>query len=1209
MLLGAFAGSLAQAQEYSFQYLGVDQGLGNLGVSSFFQDRDGFIWVGTENGVYRYDGTRFRTFLRESGLPPTRSVSLGEAPDGSVLVGGSDGLFRFLGDRFERIPLPTGARISGFSSIRRMGQTTWIGTSAGLLALVADYTGKLGVQPAAPALALNGAAVQVLFVDGSTLWWGCGRSVCRTEQNRTEDVGAAAGMKPGLIGHLLKDREGNLWVSQGRKLMRLRPEGKKFEDLTGVLPSLGIGQLAMDSAGKLLVPTTEGLAIREGERFRMAGRAQGLPGPVYSVFADRDGDVWIGLTGRGVAAWRGYNEWESFTARSGLTSETVFGMATMAGGGLWAGTENGLYAGTKGAGGWSWGRVKGVGDISVQGVSRGPDGQVWLGTSGAGVARVDPAGGGVQWYREPEGVASRFVPSILADRTGTVWAGTMAGLFRLRAGAKQFEPVDPLPAVACWDVEEGPDGTVWVATSWGVWQQKGSGWRHYLTKDGLDHDNVLAVLPDDRGSVWIGYRLVGTITRLTPPERPGGKAAVTQINPAVGPASNITYFLKFDNDRRIWAGTNVGVEVFSASGTHWDRFDQSDGLIWNDCDLHGFVADANGGIWIGTSAGLSRYQPGAVTDARTRPLKTAVTGVRSGTEEMNPAASLTLAYSQAPLSIQYTAVRYASNWDTVFRYRLRPFDSQWHETALRELQFPALSPGNYRFEVEAREPATAWSGNAAVLEFRIQPPWWRTGWFAGSLFSLIGGMLLWFLRRWSRHKEAAQRELEAAVAERTRELAHQYRHDVLTGLPNRLLFSEILEREIVSAERNHGQLAVLFVDLDRFKQVNDTWGHMVGDALLQKVGERLGRASLSTETVARMGGDEFIILVTGIRDKDAAETRGQELLRIMDQPVVIDGKEMFPTASMGIAVYPADAQDTAGLMAAADTAMYRAKGAGKNQVQLFRSGMKEAASRRQTIEAQLRNALKTEGLRLRYQPQYSPDCRLTGFEALVRLVGEDKEISPAEFIPVAEETGMILDLGHWVLQEACRQAHAWHEMGFGDIRMAVNVSAVQLGARGFEGLFHQVLVKTGMDPLKLEIELTETALMRDTGRSASILQRLRAMGIQVALDDFGTGFSTMQYLHQLPVDVVKIDRIFTRDLDGEPSSLSLVDGMVKLARAVGKRVIAEGVETCGQLDILQQIGFDSAQGYLFAMPLTAAEAESLLRRSLHTPPAGVLSGI
>ncbi len=588
------------------------------------------------------------------------------------------------------------------------------------------------------------------------------------------------------------------------------------------------------------------------------------------------------------------------------------------------------------------------------------------------------------------------------------------------------------------------------------------------------------------------------------------------------------------------------------------------------------------------------------------PPRTLITGIVSGKTELDPSHNVSIDYSAGPLVVRYTALRFGRDRGLLFRYKLNPLDKTWRETSDHELQFPALPPDKYRLDVEASDAPGKWSNQAASFDFQIVAPWWRQWWFmvsCGLASGLLGALVL---MRKSAREESIRRELENAVAERTRELSHQYRHDVLTGLPNRLLFGERLHHEMLTAKRADSRVAVLFIDLDRFKRINDTWGHQTGDLFLTQISERLRTSLHSDETIARIGGDEFTVLIPGLQDRHGAEQRGWELLRALEAPIRIEGKNVFATMSVGISTFPDDALESSALMAAADAAMYHAKGSGKNQVQLFHPGMIEAASRPQNIEDRLREALKNSGFRLLYQPQYTIEGRLAGFEALLRLKGYERDIGPAEFIPIAEESSLIVEMGAWVLREACRQAKVWHDSGHEDVRIAVNVSVMQLAHPGFEEFLLHTMEETGIDPRRLELELTETALVKDMGNSAGLLDRLRTRGIRVALDDFGTGFSPMQYLHQLPVDVVKIDRVFVRDLDEKPSSVPLVEGMVKLAKTLSLSVVAEGVETQGQFEILREIGFDLAQGNLLSMPIPAEQADALL--SAERPHRSVTTG-
>ena len=1011
------------------------------------------------------------------------------------------------------------------------------------------------------------------------------------EERQSQRPGEGAGLKRLVLQAILRDSEGNLWVEQNRRLLVLRPGRARFEEADVRLPSTGLGSPQVDSDGRLLVPTTEGLAIRENSRFRVAGRAAGLLPPVYSVLQDREGSVWLGLAGRGLAKWLGYREWENFSAQSGLTGETVYEILPVPGGPVWVGTEVGLFRGVQRDGAWFWRPERALGVVPVHAVRAGADGRLWLGTDSGGIARFDPKTEGVRWFGPPEGLTADSPDTILIDHNQAIWAGTENGLYTSAPGGGKFHHVTEVIPSRCFALVESPAGDIWAATSDGLWQRSAGSWRHFTTADGLRSQLPVSLAVDKSGALWVGYRLSGTVTRL---RFANGKVSMSHFDPPRGSAINITNFLGFDSQDRLWAGTNLGVRMFSGDGNRWDRYDHRDGLIWDDCDLHGFAAEPDGHIWIGTSGGLSRYMPRSSPPQRTPP-STVFTSVSIGKKEIDPARKLTLDYSSDPLVARFTALRFGRERDLIFRYRLDPLFGTWRETPERELQFPALPAGNYRLEVEARDAMSGWGNRPAAFEFRVLAPWWRTWWFLGACSltgSVLAGLLLW---RRDVRDEGIRRALENAVAERTKELSHQYRHDVLTGLPNRLLFGERLDGELNRAKRDGTRVAVLFVDLDRFKRVNDTWGHQTGDLFLKQIAERLRSGLRFDETIARIGGDEFIVLVPGLVDRMEAEIRGWNLMRTLEAPVRIEGQNVFATMSVGISTFPDDGSDASELMAAADAAMYRSKSAGKNQVQLFESGMTEAASRPQNIEDRLREALRIGGFRLYYQPQYTLDGRLDGFEALLRIDGFETELPPGEFIPIAEEAGLIVELGAWVLRESCRQARVWHAAGFPDVRIAVNVSVMQLAHPGFEQQLWRIVEETGIDPSRLELELTETALVKDTGDSAGLLDRFRSCGIQVALDDFGTGFSPMQYLHQLPVDVVKIDQVFVRDLDATPSSVPLVEGMVKLAKTLSLRVVAEGVETQAQLEILRQIGFDIAQGNLLSRPVPADQAEILLR--------------
>jgi diguanylate cyclase (GGDEF)-like protein/PAS domain S-box-containing protein len=429
----------------------------------------------------------------------------------------------------------------------------------------------------------------------------------------------------------------------------------------------------------------------------------------------------------------------------------------------------------------------------------------------------------------------------------------------------------------------------------------------------------------------------------------------------------------------------------------------------------------------------------------------------------------------------------------------------------------------------------------------------------------------------------------------TDQLAYQAHHDALTGLPNRLMFDQQLEQCLEEARRHNWLLAVLFIDLDRFKQINDTLGHPTGDLVLEQVARRLEGCLRKSDTLARLGGDEFALVLPELNDSPDALRVAQKLLDGLQEPFHVEPHEMFLTASVGISLYPRDGTDAPTLERNADTAMYRAKNRGRNHVEFFTPELGLAALERMEIENALRKALECGELQLYYQPQVEAGNRLAGLEAL--LVWNHPKLgptSPRQFIPVAEESGMIVPIGSWALAEACRQNVAWQKAGGARVKVAVNVSATQFCRADFVETVAQTLAQSGLDPALLELELTEGVVMRDLEESARQMDRLRALGVSIAIDDFGTGYSSLSYLRRLPIDSLKIDRSFLKEMDRDANTMPLVQAIVTLAHGLGLTVVAEGVETRHQLEGLREVGCDRFQGFLLGGPAPPEGIEPLL---------------
>jgi diguanylate cyclase (GGDEF)-like protein len=416
--------------------------------------------------------------------------------------------------------------------------------------------------------------------------------------------------------------------------------------------------------------------------------------------------------------------------------------------------------------------------------------------------------------------------------------------------------------------------------------------------------------------------------------------------------------------------------------------------------------------------------------------------------------------------------------------------------------------------------------------------------------------------------------------------------DPLTELPNRVLFNDRLEQGIVAARRTGQSLALMFIDLDRFKNINDSLGHQVGDMLLKEVAARMQGCIRKGDTLSRLGGDEFVVTLEGLQQAEDAIQVASKIIKALARPFEIGGHTLNTSCSIGISIFPDDADDDRALMKNADTAMYHAKEKGRNNYQFFSPEMNVRAVERHNLETALRLALERQEFSLHFQPQVDiRTSKVVGVEALLRWHHPERGLlSPATFIAVAEESGLIEPIGQWVLRSACQRAKAWQDAGYPPLKMAVNISARQLNRpREFARGLSRILSSTGLDPRYLELEMTESLLLQNADENIAVLRKLGQDGVRIAVDDFGTGYSSLAYLRQLPIDTLKIDRSFVRDLESDPEDAAIIHAVVAMAHSLDLLVTAEGVETRAQLEALARIGCDEYQGYLFSRPLPAAE--------------------
>jgi diguanylate cyclase (GGDEF)-like protein len=462
-------------------------------------------------------------------------------------------------------------------------------------------------------------------------------------------------------------------------------------------------------------------------------------------------------------------------------------------------------------------------------------------------------------------------------------------------------------------------------------------------------------------------------------------------------------------------------------------------------------------------------------------------------------------------------------------------------------------------------------------------------------------------------------DLEKEIGERMNaeeRISYMAFHDSLTGLPNRYLFQDRLTMSIAEIKRRKSKVAVLFLDIDDFKRINDTFGHNAGDLLLKGVAKKISNCirstdsvtrqeinHVSTSTVARIGGDEFTVLLTNLQNSHDVVNVAQRIIKAVSHPFHFDGHEVYVTVSIGIAVCPDDGKDAGHIMKNADTALYHAKDRGKNNFQFYKIFMNDIVQKRLVMENELRKAIYRNEMLVYYQPRI--DIRtgaIISMEALARWKKPDEGlVSPAEFIPVAEDSGLIIPIGEWILETACKQNKTWQKSGFPALDISVNISVKQFQHESFLATISDVLEKTSLDPRHLELEITENILMQDTENTIDTLNKLKSMGIRFAIDDFGVGYSSFNYLIRFPLDIIKIDISFIRNITERPEHAAIVKAIISMAHSLNLTVVAEGVETEQQLSMLQQFGCDEIQGYYYSPPVPDKEFTELLEKSVHQP--------
>jgi diguanylate cyclase (GGDEF)-like protein len=1190
-LLALSASSSAQRQ--LFHEYGSSDGLSNLNVKCLLQDHTGYLWVGTDNGLFRYDGNAFRGYGHAEGLPNTEILSLAEAPAGGLWIGTNSGVAQASGERFQSVDVgedgPT--RSIGFDPTGNV----YLEQDGGILRGVPTSKGSYRFHTIVSGL------VSGLFVNGGDILFGKDGGLWALKGDRAQEFDRSFDLPRDQWGSIAGDNLGNLWVRSRTRLYELPRGQAHFIDKSDGIPHAAEAHLYADRHGSILVSTSSGIIVLAGNRRTQIDARHGLRAdPSGPMLIDREELLWLGTDGGGLVRRLGHGEWTAWKREDGLLRNSVWAIQPGRDGNVWVGTNGGLSKlNAAGEITRTWTNRDGLPGDRILSLIEGPNGDIYAGTDTGAISQFSQHGTLLRTYSARSGYLADRVSSMAIDGEGRLWAIGIGGCFRtrlpLKAGELHFDRMDipGIPSRAFFrDILIDSGGVVWIASSRGLARFDGKGWRILTVRDGLESPD-LDVVSEAQGSIWIGYRDALGMTRLQ-----RQTLAPSHITVQEGLHSNQVYAIKPDQKGRLWVTTDTGIDVLEAD--RWRHYGSEDGLIWNDTDSLALNIDSDDSVWIGTSAGLSKFAQPEFSIKEQPPL-VVLTSITGTSQKWQASDDPALPFSQRSLSIQYAALSYESASAMRFRYRLAGFEDKWTETNERSVRFAALPPGHYVFEITAAGPNGLWNQTPARFVFSIRSPWWLSWWFIGSsiLLTLLIGFSVLQLR--IRVLERQKRGLEQQVADRTAELVTSHRqleeiayYDPLTNTPNRRMFLEEFRKRLTHASHSE-PFTLLLIDLDFFKGVNDRFGHDAGDAVLVAIASRLKAEVRPTDCAARLGGDEFALLLFAPTDVSVIEAVCSRILASIATPINYKHMKLQVGCSIGIARYPVDGSTQEGLYKSADMALYEAKQTSRNAY-CWHKPQENDGGVKTTLQQDLQHYLDQGDIQIAFQPIYSVTAKkIVGLEALARWSHPDRgEISPKIFIPIAEETGLIQNLSSLVLATACRQTAAWNKQWGCDLFVSVNISIRQFSSPALLPSILHTLESSGLAPRRLHLEITESALLLDDTIVERTLAEARNHGIGVSLDDFGTGYSSLSYLLNLPVDELKIDQSFIHDLEFDRRRVELVKTVLSLGRTLGKRVVAEGVETAEQLDILRSLGCENVQGYLISKPLPSSSLEGML---------------
>lgn len=1225
-----------------FQHLDIESSLPHPTVFDIVQDKEGFVWFATQGGIAKFNGTNSTLYsavsANEIGLNSNWIWQLLADSEGRVWATSNIGIHLYIPEKDQFINFNSESipqiKSRNFYSIAEVGNgDLWFAGETDI-AVFNSKTSKFSVKTGSEELQtlLKQSKIRAIAQSEKDIIW---LATLNNGLYRSEDNGLTFDilnvelntLPTNKIISLDIDSKHQVWAgTEGDGLLLISESGQFLQQFKSTLCSSVINDVLIDHNDTIWLATPNGMCEfnYETQRFtphqKDAGRISSLINDdVRVLMQDEGGVIWAG-TVSGVSKWNA--KLADFTH---IAKQNPFGTLTSASVTSFAMNNNNLFVGTVDGGvnvlnfetkkmspfnSSLSDKLEALDNSLVTSLLAAGDTGLWVGTYDKGLFYFDLTTFQQIDYKAESTFSNRLsnnaVSKIIQLKDGNIAVSTYGGGVNIIDSSTKkvihnkynTETRNPEVTNFILDIFEDDKKDLWLATH-------GGGLVHYDSKNNknvtystkqtgkyyIASDEIFSVIKTAKG-VWLATSDSGLLLI-----EDNNNKTQQVINQSRGLASNFTYSLLEDDLGYIWISHAKGLSRLNPNNFEINNFNTTHGLQSSDFNNSAYFKAKDGRLFFGGTNGFNTFEANKVPLNTYKPKLKLTKFVHANEEKpiqsmLRADGVLELNYEDTIIDFEFAALDYTKPSNNRYQYMMEGLSSSWSNIGTsNHISFSYLADGNYILKVRGSNNEEVWS-EILQVPIEVMPPIWKS---THAKLLYVFGPILIFLQLLRNQRIKHQRQL--SHERRLHQLAY---FDGLTGLPNRQSFYESLDKFISLAKRGNYKAGVMFIDLDRFKRINDTLGHDYGDLVLQEIAQRLKECVRDSDFVARnyevnsvnneiarLGGDEFTLFLSHV--ESAAETTiiTQRIIDSLSRPIKIDSYELTVTPSIGIALYPEHGTTVHELMKHADIAMYQAKEDGRRTFKFYSNELNDRALERLQLEEKMRNAVKNNEFVLHYQPQVDiVSNEITKAEALIRWNSPELGfISPAEFIPIAEESGLIIELGNWILDTACKQAKQWLDEGLENCKVSVNVSSVQFKQTALIDNVRNALELSGLPPELLELELTESAVMSDVDDNIDRLQQFKDMGITIAIDDFGTGYSSLSYLKKFPIDTLKIDRSFIIEIANSDNDAAIVKAIMLLAETMELKVVAEGIENVEQLQILHNYRCQFIQGYFFSRPL------------------------